>query len=777
MTKYDISGHIIEITNAQENQRQYQLIMDKHLKDVRSDFETWYSKQHDVESVYDNYHKIMGEIMNPILDEGVELLHQCEIYTIDRGGMFAECKGGVLDDFEAALESMLDRSIEIELDQQEKEQRRRMRKASREKFHGSGIGLAGTMKAKAEAGALNIVSGTAYSLFNMVGNAGSAIAAGVNKKSIYSDGKQPLTDLMDEAAQKLCRNIRSFLEKKTNLRFKVVTVSEASQAKAILENYQKGIIPDEKKFENIVQALELNPYNFEIYKVIWNDYYDLSGDLIKMADYFGKPLEEYVYEIAVRECDAIFQTHCSEYLASDNPILAAVNNEERIKTAYTGVVQYVRERNLKPEKIELIARCEKIFEQIEDELKMVDGVQYGSRQEAEQIRKDKQLFYCFLESRDIRQENVRKELCSLAYISDLYRENIHTIVEEETDRRNPVRVYNNLKNITKKYFPDGSILSEVKYVDFSEENFPVEKELMIRKVTEMPPDEGIILFFDESNKGKRGLLFTNENFRIFEKGAVFGKNHCVGLDQITEVECLGKKKYLVRYGDEELTFSIKGDFTLELQNQLGKCLQETCFVLQNLEPQGRKNLAHLSPGSTLCECGAYIPDDTKVCTNCWKKDMGDGTFVNTVPCPSCGFRLVEGKRFCTNCGTNMSGAPAEGFGGAEDTLVEWSIGASVAVPEEMPEKVSKNQPEEMPEKMPKVLPIGTTVDMPIGILNDLPDETSAEFSREGVADVDFMKTVRFCTQCGNKVKEGKKFCMQCGAEIKVHKGSQGIEVS
>lgn len=54
MTKYDISGHIIEITNAQENQRQYQLIMDKHLKDVRSDFETWYSKQHDVESVYDN---------------------------------------------------------------------------------------------------------------------------------------------------------------------------------------------------------------------------------------------------------------------------------------------------------------------------------------------------------------------------------------------------------------------------------------------------------------------------------------------------------------------------------------------------------------------------------------------------------------------------------------------------------------------------------------------------------------------------------------------------
>lgn len=713
MTSYNIAGQILEISTAEENYRQYTLMMGKYIKNVRSDFQSWYSKQDGVKEVYDNWKYIVQELFGPISDKGVEILNQHEIYTMNSDMLLDECVKGCLADFADAVYDLMDEVDEIECSQKEAQEYRRQRKANRSRAIGIGFGVGDAIKEAAIAGTKNAVSGTAHSLVNAVGNAGSAIAAGVNKYEIYSKNKELLTELMYQAVDTFCDNIRIFLEEQTDLEFKYVTVSEANQAKAILENYQSGKIPEEKKFEHILKALRLAPYNFEIYKAVWNDYGDQTGDLLRMSDYFGKPLRKYVYDIATRECDSIFQEHCSEYLASGNPIMAAVKCEEVIKNAYDAIMEYVCVHNLEKDKVDIVERCETIFRQIDHEMKMVDGVLYDSREEAQNIRKDKDQFYDYLKGKDIRDEDIQKEVRALPYCSNKYKENMEDILQEEINRRNPVRIYENLQKTAQKYFPEGAIHFEANHIDFSPE-----KEPMIRKITEMPPDEGILLFFDESKKGKKGLLFTNEYFRIFEKGMIFGENHFVELAKITGLECLGDRRYLVRYGEEELKFSIKKDYDLEVQNQLCKCLQEICFVIQNLEWGDRKNLPYLTPESVLCECGTYIPDHTKICPNCFKKYTGDGGFAETFSCPSCGGRIVKGKRFCTACGANVESGVTE--------RVETEAG--------------KNEPEATgkPE-----------------ITKEVTEEISA-----------LPKSFKFCTQCGNKVELGKKFCSRCGAVLK-----------
>lgn len=703
MTNYNIAGQILEISTAEENYRQYTLMMNEYTKNVRSDFQRWYSKQDGIKEVYDNWPNIVEELFGPISDKGVEILNEHEIYTMNSGMLLDECVNGCVADFRDAVYDLMDDVDEIEDSQKEAREYRRERKANRSRAVGFGFGVGGAIKEAAKAGTVNAVTGTAHSLVNAVGNAGSAIAAGVNKYEIYSKSKEPLTDLMFQAVDTFCDNIRVFLAKQTDLEFKYVTVSEANQAKAILENYLSGKIPAEKKLENILKALRLSPYNFEIYKAVWNDYGDQTGDLLRMSDYFGKPLRKYVYDIATRECDSIFQERCAEYLASKNSITAAVKYEEDIKNAYDGIMEYVRDHNLEKEKMDIVGRCETIFRQIDHEVKMVDGVLYDSREEAQNIRKDKEQFYDYLKGKDIRDENIRDEIRALSYCSNKYKENVEDIIQEEIVRRNPVRIYENLKKIAQKYFPEGAINFEVNHIDFS-----FAKEPMIRKITEMPPNEGVVLFFDESNKGKKGLLFTNENFRVFAKGKILGENHAVELVKITGFECLGERNYIVRYDEGELKFSIKRDYDLEVQNQLCKCLQEICFVIQNLEWGDRKNLPYLTPESVLCECGTYIPDHTKVCSKCFKKYTGDGRFAETFSCPSCGSRIAEGKRFCTACGANVT--------------------ATVT-----------------------------------GIVETKAEKEESGETGEAPA---LTKAFKFCTQCGNKVEIGKKFCSRCGAVLK-----------
>lgn len=649
MTKYEIAGNVVEITTAVENYRQYTLIMNPYLKDVKSKFSSWYSKQYSANDIYENAADFCCDILYPILDEAVTIFNDHDIFTIDREMLFDKCCVDVYRKiFREALIDMMEKIDEIDYSKQEAQQYRRIRKESRGRVVGGGFGVKGALKGMATAGAFNAATGTAHSIRNAVGNMGDAIVASANKQAVLNNSKSILADAIYETIDKICDNIRDLLAEKTNMKFKYVTVSESNQAKAILKNYLGGKIPDDKRCSNIIQALQLNPYLLDIYKVIWNDYGDDSGDLIKMANYFNVPLEKYVYDIAIKECESIFATYCDEYINSNNPIIAAISIEEKIKTAYDEMKNYVKNHNLVEEKIEKIGICKNILEQINQELRIVNGVIYNSREEAEQILYDRSLFYQYLEDKDVEEVETQEGLKTLSYLSSTYKNQIENMIQQECILRNPTKIFENLNTLVMKYFPNDKSKFDV-------QNFGMlqSKEPIIRKITEMPSDEGLLFLFDETSNGKKGVLLTNINLRVYQKGKILGENNAIRLEEINDLKCLGKNEYLVVCGEDNFKFSIRSGYDITFQNQLCRCLKECIFILKNLKANHRKMLPFISSESLQCECGTYLPVGVKMCPNCYKKYTLDGKFVDTFPCPSCGNRIVEGKKFCDSCGTKI----------------------------------------------------------------------------------------------------------------------------
>lgn len=648
MTEYKVAGETITITTAEENYRQYNLVMKPYLNNVKDEFNSWFSGQGSMEQVDENAVEFLAECWQPIVEKAIEFYNNQNVFSVDAKMLLEENFHDCAQSFYEIIDTSMDKIYDIDEAKGEAKEYRKMRKDSRSRMVGMGFGFKGTVKGMAKAGAFNAATGTAHSLANAVGNMGTALAASANKMSIYHNSKEPLREALYDATDKLIAKLRQGLSQRTNLEFKFVTQDEGNRARAIIKNYKEGNIPEDKRKSNILAALELHPYIEETYKIIWNEYGDISGDLIRMANYFGVPLESYVYNIAINECNRIFTTYCGDYEKLPNKISAGIKIEQELKKAYELICQYVKEHNLEKSKITKIAVCEEAFALIDRELKEVDGVNFESREEAARVRNDKKLFYDYLKDKNLQSEEVRNNVKLLTFESAYYRENCEMFIQDEIERKDPTKLYDQIEKIVSKYFKEKESVFDVNYIDDLSE-----KEEMIRKITGMPRKEKIIALFDESENGKKGIMITNNSFRIFEKGKILGENICVPMCIMQTIICLGDSKYLIPGTEKSINFRIKSEYKFEFQNILCKCLNELVFVIKNLSEEEQMRLEFFSPKSIVCQCGELMAENNTICTKCRRKYLGNGEFAETIACPSCGQRIVKGKKFCATCGERI----------------------------------------------------------------------------------------------------------------------------
>jgi len=78
-----------------------------------------------------------------------------------------------------------DQYLEIEYSTKSEEERRNMRKECRGRMVGGGFGLTNAVVASLEAGAFNLATGAAHSIFNTIGNAFTKMNASNKKTAIY----------------------------------------------------------------------------------------------------------------------------------------------------------------------------------------------------------------------------------------------------------------------------------------------------------------------------------------------------------------------------------------------------------------------------------------------------------------------------------------------------------------------------------------------------------------------------------------------------------------
>lgn len=559
MTTYDISGNMVTISNDMENERYLLSTTDEYIESVNETFDEWYAARGSCYGIVEETDNLYNGSIVPLINIGIDILNAQGVYSLDEDSFYDKyVKKFHLSEHVFEVVRSMEKAVEaVNIRQEEEEMYRQVRKESRGRVVGGGFGLGGAIKGMAQAGMMNAASGIAHSAFNAVGNVGSGIAASSDKAAIYKKYKEPLNTALMQDLYDIRNAIRTALQKEAGIVCKYVTDSEYDKAKAIWNNYRLGRIPAEKKKEQIIEALTLNPYSIEIYDSIWEDFGDENGELRKMAAYFGIPLEQQIAEIAEQYGDDLFTKNCSLYEESFDKKTAAVQIKNQIKATLDELVQYCKRQTISEDNISKIAQCKQLLEEIDIEVRTVKGVTYDTRELAENVRKDFATFYRALQGKDIFEKETYEYLKSADYITEEFKGIFESVFGTEYGLRTPEKIYENIDFIIRQSLSDEIIKGG--WIDIPDHigSFS-SKETMISSVAGTLAEELILALFDRSSKGKSGILLTNRFLRIYAKGLLLGENLTYPIEQVEKIECQENDTYVINIQEQSpVTFSMK----------------------------------------------------------------------------------------------------------------------------------------------------------------------------------------------------------------------------
>lgn len=159
---------------------------------------------------------------------------------------------------------------------------RELSKETRGRLVGGGFGLTGAATGILKAEAVNMATGAIFSVLSMIGDARTDAAADKSKAVLYQAGDTLQTLLLGfSVAVNIIKQEVLYV-----LNIKPFKDDNVQQASIILENIEKGNIPDNKVKEAIMEALLSNPFNVDAYSAYFMRYGDETHDLDKMARFF-----------------------------------------------------------------------------------------------------------------------------------------------------------------------------------------------------------------------------------------------------------------------------------------------------------------------------------------------------------------------------------------------------------------------------------------------------------------------------------------------------------
>ncbi|MBO5336368.1 MAG: zinc ribbon domain-containing protein [Lachnospiraceae bacterium] len=658
MTEYEIVGEKIIVSTEVENERQIEISTARLIEQVGSIFDKWYDAQYNCRALWETYDAVIDEAIEPIIEKAVSILGEQGVYTINSGLFVDKYFENGYDVFFRALRAMEKEIDEIDGQKQLEKEYRQARKDGRGRVVGGGFGLGGAIKGMATAGVMNATTGMVHSLGNAVGNMGSSIAASASKSAVYRESKETLRDALIEVAYNVIDALRKALEREANIKCKCVTETEAKQSEAIRQNYLQGRIPKDKKREQLVQALLLNPYHEGLYLLIWKEFGDKNGDLRKMSVFFGCSLENIIKSTAEKYGRKTYAQNCGEYLNAFNKSQVAIKCEDSFKRTVKELKEFCDSHDIEENLIPEIQECENILRHIDEELSTVHGVKYNSRETAEKIKMDYVTFYGILDNRKTLDEATRKEVFQEHYRSEDFPKLLDSLWEKECKYRNPELIFESIKEIVEKNIAQNIISAG--WIDIPGIIGKLEqKENAVKTIASIKENEVALILFDRSGNGKSGILLTNEMLHIYSKGIFSNENKSFEIDKIKQVECVDADEYMISFVDSDaINISLKHkDLTVDEQINVGKTISKLILLVKNLSVSNRTLIYRIANSIAVCECGTHLVHGEVICPSCRKMRCENGEFVETEICLSCNSVIPKGKKFCSKCGSPVGVKP------------------------------------------------------------------------------------------------------------------------
>lgn len=232
--------------------------------------------------------------------------------------------------------------IDIESEKLSEEQRRELRKEARGRFVGGGFGLSNAIMASVEAGAVNMVTGAAHSVFNAIGNAMSSYSANRQKEAVYSS-----PEILSQLQEGLAESIRNVFEV---LSFKVLelkpfgeSAKELRRVASMMDNINHNRIPSDKVYGTLCQILQINPFIGDAYDAIWSSmktFQDIRNFYL-MQMFFGIARKRHEKEVldSYRGNDSEKKTMLKAAVFGGNPDAAVRLAQENLKQGHADAAE------------------------------------------------------------------------------------------------------------------------------------------------------------------------------------------------------------------------------------------------------------------------------------------------------------------------------------------------------------------------------------------------------------------------------------------------------
>lgn len=221
---------------------------------------------------------------------------QCAVdagrYDINETAFTAlDTEGLLIRPWQEAFQQVYDRFVDFETEKLGEAERRRIRKEMRGRFLGGGFGLDAAIWASLEAGAVNLVTGAAHSVFNALGNLVTSMRISGKESAVYED-----PETLRALERALSRCVQDAFFRILPMRALGLSPTRApredfARAAAIMDNIVHGRIPPDKETEPLLTVLRTMPADPRTYRALrphLTAYEDVKT-LYEMANFFRIP--------------------------------------------------------------------------------------------------------------------------------------------------------------------------------------------------------------------------------------------------------------------------------------------------------------------------------------------------------------------------------------------------------------------------------------------------------------------------------------------------------
>ena len=298
MLKYDLLGQTVIFEDATERYYDMWYASNQACLAAAQRFSAWYKQCGNIQAVLDGYLPFAESLLDQLAFRPLfSQLAACEIYDMSEESYWKCCIG--LGESESALE-MIEKQFNAILKKQNAEKEYRAdRKAGRSHYKSyTSFHSDYWLRNQAEAGMKNLASFAGHSLWNAIGNTGSAISASMDKSSLYNNSATQdalLNGILADLFTAYSAHMDFLNERKENY---LQSIFDEDKSNALFEN-AKNL--SEKREELLVQAFTLCPWNAELLKYIFIHFPKDRKAAYAAAQRFSIDLSSTTEEVLSRE--------------------------------------------------------------------------------------------------------------------------------------------------------------------------------------------------------------------------------------------------------------------------------------------------------------------------------------------------------------------------------------------------------------------------------------------------------------------------------------------